>query len=176
MEKGIKSKHTIWCMCVCMERKKYHNFISSNHNCHQVYQVCAIRLSLVEAFAVDFRFSYSFFYFLLWAGARANTLVIERHNVVMRRKAKKKHIKKSGVRCEIDTSLMRPDKLLCDRYEVCERPNSLWVNRLRKKNCNNFHLKLRMILIVFDLRNNRRVYLCVCRGISKTNWTPTWQW
>lgn len=72
-------------------------------------------------------------FFLLWAGARANTLVIERHNVVMRREAKKKHIKKSGVRCEIDTSLMRPDKLLCDRYEVCERPNSLWVNRLRKK-------------------------------------------
>lgn len=49
------------CVCVWSE-KKYHNFISSNHNCHQVYQVCAVRLSLVEAFALDFRFSYSFFY------------------------------------------------------------------------------------------------------------------
>lgn len=60
-----------------------------------------------------------------------NTLIIERHNVIMRRKAKKTH-KKSGVRCEIDTSLI-PDELLCDRYEVCDRLNSLWVNRLRKK-------------------------------------------
>lgn len=133
MEKGIKSKHTILCMCVCMERKK--NIIT-------LFLQIITATKYIKCVPLDCRWLKRSLWIFVSAilssmfcfeRVRANTLVIERHNVVMRRKAKKAHIKKSGVRYEIDTSLMRPDKLLCDRYEVCDRPNSLWVNRLRKK-------------------------------------------